>query len=288
MGQENDDKDKDKGVGDKGTQSLTIKLEDGEKTLTAADVVKLVQEHGKISGEHAKFAKVAEVLQKYETDPETYVSQTEAALAVVSKLMEAGVIDNKGNLVEKKGEKDSKGGGFDWKGDSKGDKGGGDDDSSGLKGDDRVAKIVAKALEGIMPRLKGIEETQGSLLQSTLEERVRRAHPDLDADDVERVFEQAYREPKKKLMDHAKAYADRKAEKTKAIKAEVAAELGIDLTEYERRLELKRKMTEKGDPHGALVLAEGKKLTFKPGKDDKSAVSPRDATINFFKNLGVG
>ncbi|MFH0848409.1 MAG: hypothetical protein V1857_02770, partial [archaeon] len=269
-------------------QSLTVKIGDQERALTADDVANLIKEHETVKGEHGKLSKVVDVLKKYETDPETYVTQTEAALAVVSKLIETGVIDNKGNLVKKeslKGSEDGESNSNLW---NKGGKGAsGEGDTSGSVGEDRVARIVAKALESVTSRLKGIEETQGSLLQSTLEQRVRVAHPEFDAEDVERVFETAYRDGKKKLMDHAKDYAGRKAEKMKGIKAEVAQELGIDLAEYERRIEAKKKMKALGDEHGLLTMAEGKKLTFKPEKADKTAMSPRDATINFFKNMGV-
>jgi hypothetical protein len=214
------------------------------------------------------------------------VGQTEAALAVVSALIEKGIIDNKGNVIKReappKESGDKSGGGFDWNRSS----GKGEGDTRGAVGEERVAAIVNKALEGLSSRLKGIEETQGSLLQSTLEAKVKAAHPELDAEDVERVFETAYREPKKRLMDHAKDYADRKASRRKEMKAEVAKELGFSLEEYEEKLALKEKMRASGDELGLLTLAQGKKLTFKPEKGDKTAVSPRTATEQFFKQQG--
>jgi hypothetical protein len=87
-------------------------------------------------------------------------------------------------------------------------------------------------------------------------------------------------------MDHAKDYADRKASRRKEMKAEVAKELGFSLEEYEEKLALKEKMRASGDELGLLTLAQGKKLTFKPEKGDKTAVSPRAATEQFFKQQG--
>lgn len=283
-GQEQDSREG-KGQQDKGPQTLVVKVGEQERALTADDIAGIIKDHETIKGEHGKLSKVAEVLKKYDTDPDTYVTQTEAALAVVSALIEKGVIDDKGNLVQKKettSDQTDKDKGFNWNKKGKT----GEESTSGLVGEERVAAIVSKALETVTSRLKGIEETQGSLLQSTLEQRVRAAYPSLDADDIERVFESAYRDGKKPLMTHAKDYAGKKAEKAKAMKVEVAQELGIDLAEYERRLEMKQKMKEKGDNFGLLTMAEGKKLTFRPGKGEKDALTPRDATVNFFRSQG--
>jgi hypothetical protein len=279
---EGEDKDKK----ESGAQALTVKVGEAERAFTADDVAQLLKESEGAKGELGKFSKVVDVLKKYDTDVDTYVGQTEAALAVVSALIEKGIIDNKGNVIKReappKESGDKGGGGFDWNRSS----GKGEGDTRGAVGEERVAAIVNKALEGLSSRLKGIEETQGSLLQSTLEAKVKAAHPELDAEDVERVFETAYREPKKRLMDHAKDYADRKASRRKEMKAEVAKELGFSLEEYEEKLALKEKMRASGDELGLLTLAQGKKLTFKPEKGDKTAVSPRTATEQFFKQQG--
>jgi hypothetical protein len=98
------------------------------------------------------------------------------------------------------------------------------------------------------------------------------------------VFDTAFRDRTKTLSQHAEAYAQSKGQKRGELRKEFAKEFGIDLGEHEKKVAEERLKKEKGVSDLSFLVAD-RELTFETG-GDKKKVSPRQATIEFFKKLG--
>jgi len=157
---------------------------------------------------------------------------------------------------------------------------GGDEEKTKLKSSD---KAIASALESIgtnfskfEKRLQKTEQMQHDFLRLNLQEKVLEKFPNLDEDDVSRVFGIAANDPLKKgLFEHAKAFEERKVLRNKELEKELAKKWGVNLEAFDEN-----KLKEQGSEGGAATFFKGKKFSFKKGEN---AISPKKAMVEFFK-----
>lgn len=260
------------------------KIEVDGKEYSAEDVQNLVKLGASATTKMQEVAGIKAAAEKYGVDTETYLGQAEGAFGVMSELIASKVIDEKGNVLKVEGkEKESEGG-----------KPGGESDldklfnlTSGgtgeLKGVDKVAAIVAKALE---PQLEGIkklgekvstiDKTQGDMIRLSLEEKVMTKFPNLKATDVSQVFGSAMNDKSKTLWEHAEAASKVRATDLGSLREEHAKEFGVDLSKFDEN-----KLKEQEAGGGAGVLFKGKKFNFNPKKGDTESVTPMQAANEY-------
>ena len=260
------------------------KIEVDGKEYSAEDVQNLVKLGASATTKMQEVAGIKAAAEKYGVDTETYLGQAEGAFGVMSELIASKVIDKKGNVIKVEGkEKEPEGG-----------KPGGESDldklfnlTSGgtgeLKGVDKVAAIVAKALE---PQLAGIKQlgekvstidkTQGDMIRLSLEEKVMTKFPNLKATDVSQVFGSAMNDRSKTLWEHAEAASKVRATDLGSLRGEHAKEFGVDLSKFDEN-----KLKEQEAGGGAGVLFKGKKFTFNPKKGDTESVTPMQAANEY-------
>uniref|UniRef100_A0A6M3KXA6 Uncharacterized protein n=1 Tax=viral metagenome TaxID=1070528 RepID=A0A6M3KXA6_9ZZZZ len=276
---------------------VTIKVKDEkgaevDKVFKEEDVSKLVQGSSELQGKldvaqgaSAKLKVVQEFMGKYNLDPEGLVANADGAFALVSKLIEEGVIDASGKvLVQKGGEprepKEPKGSGdVDLDALLKG-------DTKGLTGDAKLAAIVAKAIE---PTMRGLGKTideittvQTGMLRNQWEERILKDYPNLTTDDVRKVFSEAAVKPKMGLLEIAKGVSVAKSTERESLRQEFAKEHGINLEEFDAN-----KLGEKGNAGGAAVMFQGKGFTLSKRRVGKDLIDPAKATREYFKKAGI-
>jgi len=268
--------DKDgQGTGGTGDQKIRV----GEKEYSAADIGNLVADSAAATQKAQEAAKVIETAKAYGLSPEDFAQQAIAGLTVVSSLIDKGVINNQGELVAPPKTK------------SKEDEGDELEDIFNLKpakkktGDDALQTAVAKALEGINSRLndfgkqiQGVSELQTGLIHSTYEKEIIAKFPTLDKEDVNKVFALAKGDRTKTVWDHAKAVAEAKGQTISSIQRAFAEKHGLNYEDLVKAKELNEQGA-KGGFHP--LIAEGKKISFKPGKDN---IAPVDLAINIFKS----
>ena len=264
------DKEPNKEPDDKG-QALKVKIGEEEKTLTAADVQELLAKHTGLQKKVEGLANFEKILDRYGVDTDTYLKHSEGAIAIASKLIEEGVIDAQGRLVQKKEpppKQDDDKLKFPPRSDDKG-------------GGSKEDEIVAKALGPLADRLKKIEETQGKIIENDMKARLQRKYEGLDDDDVDVVLDAAFRDRTKTLNQHAEAYVASKEKRMADLRKKHAAEFGIDLEQFENQRKAEKEHKEKGGTDLSFLVGE-KKLSFEPG-GDKNKMTPRQATMEFFK-----
>jgi len=263
----------DKGNGGGGPQDQGIKV--GDKVYTPEEAAGLIQRSQESLEKLKKVEPVLETIGKYGIDPEVYLEQAEGALEVVGNLISKGIIDQSGNLVKKReGEPGPKGDDDPLKGKGEGEGGKSGEGSLEI---DKVAQVVAKAIgvDKIVERLKTIDETQNRMLEMDLKNRIKGKHPELSDRDLDDVLAAAYRDKRKSVWQIAEDMAKGKEEEISQYEKKFAEKYGLNLEELD-----KNKLKEQEAEGGAAALFQGKKFSFRGGKD---TVSPREATLEFFR-----
>jgi len=159
--------------------------------------------------------------------------------------------------------------------------------TSGLKGDEKVAAIVAKALgpgldaiQKLGERVASMDKTQGDMIRLNLEKEVIGKFPNLKAKDVSQVFGSAMNDRSKTLWEHAEAASKVKAADLSGLREEHAKEFGVDLTKFDEN-----KLKEQDAGGGAGVLFKGKKFSFDAKKGDKDTITPAKAAAEYIETL---
>lgn len=252
------------------SSSLKVKIGEEERTLTSADVQELLAKHTGLQKKVEGLANFEKILDRYGVDTDTYIKHSEGAIAIASKLIEEGVIDAQGRLVQKKeSPKEKEEVKFFQK------------DSSG----DRVDEITAKALGPLAEKMKRIEETQARLVESDMRSRLGRKYPDLGEEDMDVVFDTAFRDRTKTLGQHAETYVQSKGQRLAELRKQHAKEFGVNLEEFDKKRADDKDRKEKGIDD-LSYLVQDKKLSFDTSGDGKK-ISPKQAAVEFFKrNLG--
>ena len=262
----------------KAAEGISVKIGEETKIFTPDQVVEMAQRLEAAGLVEGVAAEISAAAGKYETDPTTYIKQAEGAFTAMTKLVSLGVIDEAGNVVQKKA-----------KDNLKQDPPGPGDPTVLPKPDVKpdFKELVANAVkEGLATLVKDIDQVKddvGGMYRMDLEGKLQAKHPELDSDDISRIFGSAMNDQKKTLWEHAKEFSTTKAGKLSELKKTHAKEFGINLDEFEARNKLKEQSAE----GGAVVFTGGKTLSLSKrdrGKDaSKDTVSPREAMMSFFK-----
>lgn len=259
---------------------IKIEVDGGEKVLTTDDVQNLVNQASSVATNSQKVANILKTVERYETDPDTYLQNAESAFAVMNLLMDKGIIDNKGELITKVETSTE------------------DDDKKKLqipgaegtseKTADIVMKALAPNLEKLGERLDGLERGQSGLLRRGMKQDVQAKYPNFGDEDVARLMRIAQEDRRKGLWEHAEELDKGMQTGQAETRKKYAKEFDVDLEQFDAN-KLKEQDAEGG---GASIIAKGKKFML-PGRQrrmkkvgDESVVDPAEATKEHFANLG--
>jgi len=262
-----------------GAAKVVIEIDGEKKEFDEKKVIELVSLQKTATQKAQKAAAVLDAAQKYGLDPEDYVGHAEGAFAAMSKLMEEGIIDKDGNIVQKKSENVN---------DPDGKK-----DPTGLASPANLTEVQAqlkelsvmkKALDDIHQKIGSLEEDQTRILRMNLHKEIQSKHSNLSDEDVSKLFTIAMHDPKKSIWQHAEEMEKGKKETEAQIRAKYAKEFGISLEEFDANKVLEQDA--KGG--GAAAILGGKKLSFNAKENDPKAVTPRKAMLEYMRRKGLG
>ena len=263
----------DPGAGD----SITITIGGEEKTLTPAEITTAMEKAGNAEQTIQSLSGFQKVLTQYGIGAEEYLKNSEASFALANSLIAQGIIDEQGNIVEKKPAEDDKppiipsipGAVLD----------------AGLT---KQLDTISKALLTLGGKIETIEDGQSGLYRRNVERDVKVAHPGLDSGDVSKLLATAQADKSKSFWDHASALAQEKTAKEQVqtntiakatvealVKAGIVSKDKIDVKDFDLN-----KLMEQ-DPSGGAPVYEGKKFMFasrkrRLGKDADGFVAPSD------------
>ena len=271
---ENGDKGGDQGGSAGNAAQIKIDVDGEEKVLSLDDVQNMYNQQAAVATNSQKVASIMKAVERYETDPDTYLSNAENAFGVMNLLIEKGIIDDKGEPIEKKETPPSD--------DDKGRIFGTPDDKGTA---DKTAQIVMKALgpdlEKLGERMDGLEQGQSGLMRRSLKLDVQAKYPDFGDEDIARLVRISQEDQRKGLWEHAEDLDKGKKAGQAETRKGYAKEFGVNLDEFDAN-----KLTEQGAEGGGAGLIEGKKVMFASRAKKlgiKDSVTPGEVTVSHFK-----
>jgi len=210
---------------------------------------------------------VLDTMQKWGLDAQSYAQNADAAFTVINDLIEKGVIDGHGRLVEKETQSTAP-------------------DMSNMfnegqkvvssPNDSIVAEVVNKALAPIMQKLKGLENDSSYLYHQRMMDKLSAQHG-LTENEATKLMSHAARDRTKSLDEHARAFIASKNQTDLEMEKRFANKYGLDLEELEQVRRIKNKDTSPRD------IVGGKKFSFRKRGDD--FVTPGEAAKTYFKQV---
>ena len=246
--------------------SLTIEIDGKEETVTAEDVVNLRAQQASATQKTQQVAAVIQAAEKFGMSPEDYVAQAEGAFGVMGTLMQDGVIDNTGQLLTKKV--------LDVKPDGI---------PPVIKPPEAQAELeerlenLEKVLKTIPGEFEALRQDQTYVIRADLQRQIQGKHPELNDDDVSRVFGTAMNDSQKRTVwQHAEELVVAKTALKADDRKKFAEEFGINLEQFDENA-----LRQKSPGGAASHIIKGKKLAFRGKGED--AVTPMQAAKSFFE-----
>lgn len=242
------------GQGDGSPTQIKITIGDETKTMSAEEVALAVSKAGELDVTNEQFAGFKKVLVQYGINPEEYLRNSEASFALMNQLIEQGVIDEQGKVVEKKiGDK------LPTKVPVVPDEG-------------KVAKstqVVLDALTKVGERMTKLEDGQSNIHRRNISRDVKAVYSNLSDDDVSKALAKAQGDRSVDFWDHVKVVSEEKTAKEGQValahaKDTIALLVKVGALE-EGKVDLEKldlAALEKFDPKDEPPVHEGKKFMF--------------------------
>ena len=252
------------------TNAITLEIDGEEKSFSADDVKNLVAQQASATQKTQQVASILKVAERYGVGVDDYLHNAEGSLSLMNELIDKGIIDEHGTILEKKTElkpePEPRKGEFDF------------NKSSQPEGFEKKLAIALKAAtDPMMDKMSKLENDNILLMKLRLQDQAMRKFDNLDEGDVAKIFTLAEKERNKSFIECAEDYSKGKQEHYAKLEAKWAEDHGINLEEVKER-----KLFEQDPAGGAAALFKEKKLSFKRGKD---SVSPFQATKALFEKM---
>jgi hypothetical protein len=250
-----------------GTKNGQITIDD--RTFKAEDVQNLLDQQASATEKTQQVAPILSLAERYNLEPQQLAENFEGMAGVFNDLIDKGLIDEQGNVLKPavKQTKEPEQKVLETKKTEQG---------PVTKGDEVAMKALVSP---IMDKLQKLEEDNTMLMKLRLQDQIQTKFDNIEEGDVATVFALAERDRTKSIMQHAEDISKQKVAEREKLEAEFAKKHNIDLEEAKQRM-----LFEQDPSGGAAALVAKKKISFKKGKD---AVTPRQATADFFKRVGL-
>lgn len=249
--------------------SITVDVGGESKSFSSNDIQNLVSQQASATQKTQQVSAVMKACDKFDMNPETFVSQSEGAFSVISNLIDAGVVDDQGNIINKQAS-------------SKNDISFGNDskvpaNKASGSSDERLLSVVNRVLEPLTKKFETLEKDQMNLTRLRVNDSIRGNYGNLEDRDISEVFAAASSDKTKTIMQHAEFFSNQKNSAAIEQKRVIAKELGINYDEFTANA-----LREQGAEGGAAGLFKDKTISFKKGKE---SLSPKAAMAEFFKRM---
>lgn len=242
------------GQGDGNPTQIQITIGDETKVMSAEEVVLAVSKAGELDVTNEQFAGFKKVLIQYGINPEEYLRNSEASFALMNQLIEQGVIDEQGKVVEKKIK-----------------------DALPVKvpvvpDEGKVTKsqqVVLDALTKVGDRMSKLEDGQSNIYRRNISRDVKAVYSNLTDDDISKSLGKAQGDRSVDFWDHVKAVSEEKTVKEGQVAlthAKDTIKLLVKVGALEEgKVDLEKldlAALEKFDPKTEPPVYEGKKFMF--------------------------
>lgn len=249
---------------------ITIEIDGKPVTKTADDIQSLIASQAAVTQKSQQVSDILAAAAKFNMTPQEFVNQAEGSFAVIQEAIDKGLIDNEGNVLDKKPTKSTEAAPV-------------IPGAPHLQTPEITETLSAaqKALASIQAtekRIENLERDQSHLFKMDLEKKIFEKHPALTQKDVSDVFVSAMNDPEKKgVWHHAETIATAKTAGMQSLREAHAQEFGVNLEEFDAN-----KLKQQDSGGGAAGFAKGKKFSFRKGKRrSEDGVSPKQAMQEF-------
>ena len=243
---------------------ITVDVDGESKSFSSDDIQNLVSQQASATQKTQQVSAVMKACDKFDMDPEVFTSQAEGAFSVIANLIDAGVVDEQGNIIKK----ESKQNDISFNKTTSSNK-------SHESSEDKIFSVINKVLEPLTKKFEVLEKDQMHLTRLRVNDSIQGKFKNLDEKDMSELFATAGADKTKTLMQHAEVFSKKKDDSFLEQKRTIAKELGVDYDEFTANA-----LREQGAEGGAAGLFKDKKISFKQGKD---SLSPKAAMAEFFK-----
>jgi len=254
---------------------LAIELDGQVHELSAEDVAAMLKERSTVTQQGQKVASILKAAERYGVEPDELVTQAEGAFGKLTELIELGILDKDGNVVQQKVRDDNRQAIEPpvvpprWSA-----------RAESTPSEEKFLETVKKALEPLQEEVEMLKQDQARMIRLDVERELKAQYPELGDEDIARVFARS-RDRSKSIWDHAKELAEGKRSMEEQMREEFAKEFGIDLKEWQERNKLK----EQDAKAVSTGLLGNRKPSFKKGE---GRISPAKATEELFKHTFGG
>ena len=243
---------------------ITVDVDGESKSFSSDDIQNLVSQQASATQKTQQVSAVMKACDKFDMNPEVFVGQAEGAFSVIANLIDAGVVDEQGNIIKKEPKQND----ISFNKTPSPNKG---HESS----EDKILSVISKVLEPLTKKFEVLEKDQMHLTRLRVNDSIQGKFKNLDEKDISELFATAGADKTKTLMQHAEVFSKKKDDSFLEQKRAIAKELGVDYDEFAANA-----LREQGAEGGAAGLFKDKKISFKQGKD---SLSPKAAMAEFFK-----
>lgn len=264
---------KEGGTPAEGNVSETIVVDVGgeQKTFKAEDVTNLLNQQAGVTQKTQEVAAIADAAKKYGLEPVDYVDLAENSFATFTKLMELGVINDKGEVIEVKPKAPVESTTV--------------LPATPVKVANTKLDVVAEALSKIDQRMQGLEQDQTRIMRMSIERDLLSKHDALNKEDVSQVLSTAMTDTSKSVWQHAEDKVVEKAANGVSDRERYAKEFGIDVKVWDAN-----KIKEQDSGGGAGAIITGKKISFRKPRTGETGetITPRQAMVEYFSKIDTG
>jgi hypothetical protein len=246
---------------------ITVEVDGESKNFSSDDIQNLVSQQASATQKTQQVSAVLKACNKFDMNPEVFVGQAEGAFDVIANLIDAGVVDEQGNIIKKEVEQKKVNTSF-----SNANQGG-----TSTSSDDKMLSVINKVLEPLTKKFEALERDQMHLTRLRVNDTINGKFDNLDERDMSEIFATAGADKTKTLMQHAESISKKKGDNLLEQKRALAKELGVNYDEFTANA-----LREQGSDGGAAGLFKDKKISFKKGKD---SLSPKAAMADFLKRF---
>jgi hypothetical protein len=270
-----------------GSGDEKIKIDD--KEYSKSDIKNILTNAESVTKKATEVSRIIDAAKSFDLSPEEFLEQATGSFSVINTLIEKGVIDRNGKLVEKGSSEPDDLDDLDtsklFNGDISGKgKAKGTESSPDVAALVDIVKELAKRLDTINKQVADTDKTQTSIIRQNLSSRIKANYPNLTDEDVSKVFVEASiikNQGKKVDLDSvAKTVADRKKEEIVRLEKDYAIRHGLNYDEL-AKMENENNLDEKSKDGGLPASIKGKTFSFK--KKGDGFVTPRAAMKTFFQ-----
>lgn len=248
-------------------EQITIDVDGESKSFSSSDIQNLVSQQSAATQKTQQVSAVLKACNKFDMNPEVFVGQAEGAFDVIANLIDAGVVDDQGNIIKKEVAAKKNEASFNNTSHS----------GNNVSSEDKMLSVINKVLEPLTKKFEALEKDQMHLTRLRVNDTINGKFDNLDERDMSEIFATAGADKTKTLMQHAESISKKKGDNLLEQKRALAKELGVNYDEFTANA-----LREQGSDGGAAGLFKDKKISFKKGKD---SLSPKAAMADFLKRF---